>query len=144
MLKLYKTLDGGNVINKTLNHMKDFNIKFKDTTSIISPSINLRIIDDFKITECNYCFIDEFNRYYFIADIQLMNDNIYRLNLECDVLESHKTDILNSYGEIRKTIDRGDYLNFSTNTDVRKDIDIYESEISVDGKKYIILSSIGG
>lgn len=144
MLSLYKTLDSGNVINKTLNHMKDFNIKFKESFSISSPTINLKILDDFEINNVNYAFIDDFNRYYFVTDIQMLSDNIYKLFLDCDVLESFKDDILDSYGEIKKVMGRGDYVQFSTDIDVRKDIDIYESDKAVDGVKYIILSTIGG
>lgn len=144
MLILYKTLDSGNVINKTLHQMGSYVVKFKEKFSITSPSINLRIIDDFPIHDCNYCFIDEFKRYYFIHDIQLISDNIYKLVLECDVLESFKADILNSRGEIEKRVSEGDYSQFSTVVDVRKDIDIYESSKQVDGVKYIILSTIGG
>lgn len=144
MLILYRTMDSANVINKTLYRMKDFPIKLKEKFSLSSPSINLRITDDFPIHECNYCYLEEFNRYYFIHDIQLLSDDVYKLVMECDVLESFKADILNSRGEIEKRVDVGDYSQFSTTLDVRKDIDIYESTKSVDGVKYIILSTIGG
>ena len=144
MLKLYTTMDNVNVINKSLTHMKDFNIKFKEKFSITSPTINLRITDDFPINECNYCYITDFERYYFIQDIEMLTTDIHKLYLECDVLESFKDDILSSYAEIEKSIDTGDYLQSSMDIDVRKDIDIYESSVSVDGQKYIVLSTIGG
>lgn len=144
MLKLYKTLDSGNVINKTLTHLIDFNIKFKDSFSISSPTINLRIKDDFNMGDVNYAYITDFNRYYFVTDIQMLSDDVYKLYLDVDVLESFKDDILNSYGEISKSVEQGDYSQINTNIDVRKDIDIYDSDKSLDGTKYIILSTIGG
>ena len=124
--------------------MKDFEIKFKEKFNITSPTINLRIKDDFAINECNYCYISDFERYYFIQDIEMLTVDIYKLHLECDVLESFKDDILNSHAEIEKVVSSGDYSQVSGEIDVRKDIDIYESGVSVDGVKYIVLSTIGG
>lgn len=144
MLTLYSTLDDVNVINKTMVFLKDFNIKFKDKFSITSPSINLRITDDFNIRESNYCYISDFNRYYFIQDIQMISDDIYVLILECDVLESFKNDILSSVGEINKPIESGDYPNLSTVSEVRKDIDIFESDVKLTLEKSLIVSTIGG
>ena len=66
------------------------------------------------------------------------------LSLECDVLESFKDDILNSYSHYKRIVKQGDYLEFNNINDVRKDIDIYESNVKLDGNKSIIFSSIGG
>lgn len=144
MITLYSTLDDVNVINKTMVFLKDFNIRFKEKFSITSPQINLRITDDFNIHQSNYCYISEFNRYYFIQDIQMISDDIYVLILECDVLESFKNDILSSVGEISKPIQEGDYPSISTNNEVRKEIDIFESDLKLNLQKSIIVSTIGG
>lgn len=144
MLKLYQTTDDENVINKTLNHMKDFNIKFKNQFSIISPEIKLRITDNFEITECNYAYISDFKRYYFITNIQLISDDIYVISLECDVLESFKEDILNSYVKINRALNEGDYIQISNITDLRKEMEMYYSNVTLNSEKTLILTTMGG
>ena len=144
MLKLYTTLDDENVINKTLTHQKNFNIRFKDKFDVITPDIKLRINDGFNIIKCNYAYIEDFNRYYFISKIGMISDDIYIISLECDVLESYKDDILNSLANVTKTIDDGEFYEFSPTTDVRKTIDVYEGEREITLGKNIVLSSIGG
>lgn len=143
-LRLYKTLDGDNVINKTLTLIHTMNIKMKDNVSVTNPIIILSKVDNVNYFECNYCFLSEFNRFYFIREIEVLNNNNYRFILECDVLETFKNDILNSYAEISRTIKQGDYMNINDMLDLRKEIDIYENEIALTNDKNIILSTIGG
>ena len=144
-LKLYQTLDNENVINKLMELKYTIPIKMKDRNSITSPSIVLSDntgIYDFTI--CNYAYLDGFNRYYFIRDIEVLDNSKVRLSLECDVLESFKEDILNSSAEISRTIKQGDFISVGGVTDLRKEIDIYEGDVSFTEGKQIILSTIGG
>lgn len=143
-LRLYRTLDNENVINKNLSLIHTMNIKLKDTVSITNPTLILSEVNGLDYFQCNYCFLSEFNRYYFIRDIELLNNKNYRMQLEVDVLESFKEDILNSYAEISRTIKQGDYMNINDVIDLRKEIDIYENEIALINEKNIILSTIGG
>lgn len=46
-----------------------------------------------QIPTANYCFIDEFNRYYYINDIETINNHLYKLYMTCDVLMSYKDKI---------------------------------------------------
>lgn len=143
-MRLYKTMDNDNVINKELDLLYTFNINLKNTTDIITPIILVNDKKEMNIKQCNYCYLEHFNRYYFIRTIENMNNNVWRLYLECDVLESFKDDILNSRAEYKRKVKQGDYLQFNNINDVRKDIDIYESNVSLNGEKSIIFSSIGG
>jgi len=143
-LKLYQTLDNENVINKSLTLIHTLNIKMKTRNSIVSPIIVLSNAGNKDYTNCNYCHIDTFNRFYFIRDIEILNDTNVQLSLECDVLESFKNDILNSSAEINRALKKGDYVNVNDATDLRKEIDIFESNQSFTEGKNIILSTIGG
>lgn len=49
---------------------------------------------DTNILICNYAYIEEFNRYYFIDDIVVKSTNIYTLVLKLDVLETYRTYLL--------------------------------------------------
>ena len=144
MLKLYVTTDGDNVINKTLQFKKEYPIKFKEQTSITSPIIALQVGNELNILDCNYCYVSEFNRYYFIQDIQVVNKNMYRLTLDCDVLESFKDDILNSYVKINRKLDDGDYTQINNIIDLRKENELYHSDVTLNSEKTLILTTMGG
>ena len=69
------------------------NCVLKESTEIITPVLNLVRFDG--IFSCNYAFIPDFNRYYFINEISVERGNICNISLECDVLTSFKDDIKN-------------------------------------------------
>lgn len=69
------------------------NCLLKDTTEIINPVLNLARFDG--IFGCNYAYIPDFNRYYFINEISVERGNICSISMECDVLTSFKDDIRN-------------------------------------------------
>ena len=143
-MKLYQTLDSNNVINKDKTLKYTTNINLKDRTEIINPAIILNDKGTMNFKECNYCYLADFQRYYFIRSLDNVNSHIWSLSLECDVLESFKDDILNSSAEINRPIKNGDYVNVNDVTDLRKEIDIFESNQSFTEGKNIILSTIGG
>lgn len=142
-LSLYISNDAENVINKVLTFKHETTIKLKETVNISSPTIVLSEIEGVNLLQCNYCFLSKFERYYFIRDIEV-SKNVYVLYLECDVLESFKNDILNSECEYSRIVEQGDFMNFSTVDDVRKEVDIYSNDIELNLSKNIILSTIGG
>ena len=143
-LKLYHTLDNENVINKTLTLIHTMKIKLKDTVSVTNPILILSEVAGVNYFRCNYCYLSEFNRYYFIRDIEVMSTKNYRLQLEVYVLESFKEDILNSVAEVRRGIKQGDYYQTNPKVETLKEIDIYSSEVTLGTSKNIILSTIGG
>lgn len=143
-LSLYISTDDENVINKEMVLQKKIEIKLKDNVDLISPIIILKDDDSLNIMNCNYCYLNELKRYYFIRDIALMNGNMFRLSLECDVIESFKDDILNSQCKYNRIIKDGDFMDFPHDLDLRKDVDIYEGSHELIGNKNIVISTIGG
>ena len=63
----------------------------KTASSIINPVIELKE----NPIEYNYCYIEKFNRYYFISDI-VYGIGTWIVSLNVDVLASFRSDILNS------------------------------------------------
>lgn len=47
------------------------------------------------LIKCNYIYIDEFKRYYYVKNIDCVCNNLYRFDLYCDVLMSFNNDIRN-------------------------------------------------
>lgn len=142
-LILYKTTDDDNVINKDLEFFKSININLKDNVNVTNPDLKLRLnVDDVK--NFNYAEIDLLNRKYFVRDIQNLNNDVWLVRLECDVLETYKDDILNSKASVTRNIGVGDYQDISQEFEVKRDVHIYESNRTLNKEKTMILSTISG
>lgn len=139
IIKLFNTTDSNNTIGKTLTDEQTFDITFKDTFDIINPIVMLK--SDVPIIK-NYAYIPEFGRYYFITSIQIQPNKIYKLYLECDVLESFKNDILASRGLVTRAGEGNQFYDGGLNSEVRKEVGIYESELELELKEEIILVTI--
>ena len=139
--KTYNTNDSTNTINKTLNFISDIDVKFKEEVNIYNPIIMLKYDD---LINFNYMYIDKFKRYYFIEDVEVFPNKIYKLTLKCDVLMSFKDDILYSYGNITSQTNYNDYYNFNYSSEVRKETNIYNSNVVLEDVKSTILCTIGG
>lgn len=143
-MKLYQTYDNENVINKDLLLKYTIDIKLKAITDISTPTIILNDKKTMDFTQCNYCYLEKFKRYYFIRSLESKDNNNWILSLECDVLESFKDDILNSVVEVNRGLKQGEYYQTSVKVETLKDIDIYESDVTLKNEKNIILTTLGG
>lgn len=115
---LYKNSSPDNTINKNLEKIITLEGTLRASTSIINPTINVELVegqslitdnteqyvtDDLNqpigcdiisnIYLCNYAYIPEFKRYYFIIDISTNQNFIFTFKMKCDVLESYKDNI---------------------------------------------------
>ena len=141
-LILYKTTNDRNVINKELTDPKSLDIKLKRDELVESPNISCNRFEG--IQDYNYAYIPNFERYYFIVDSEVLNKRIVRLRLHTDVLETYKTDILNS--TVRASVAEIDsYVNVEPNHDVRVKINklMLENTDFKNSETYI-LTTIGG
>lgn len=68
----------------------DYSCTMIDDTSLMSPTFKLEIAAN-PIGK-NYCYVSDFNRYYFITDIRTYQ-NFWYIECTCDVLASFKTEI---------------------------------------------------
>lgn len=115
-LTLYKNLSEKNKIGKDLHNNLSLNGNLREESSIINPTI---LVEHSNLAGYNYAYIPEFNRYYFITEITSVRNNLWRISLKVDVLESFKTDILNLNCIVDKqqnqsysnNIDDGSYIN---------------------------------
>ena len=91
-LRLYYTNDENNKINKTLTNALLLVGTMRDSSSIINPVI---LVEGASFDGFNYSYIPQFDRYYFIKNVINYRNNLWILELECDVLMSFKSSILN-------------------------------------------------
>lgn len=120
---LMSNLSEKNKINKTLTTIDTLEGSLKEPSSIINPEITIQRSNP---TGFNYCYIPDFERYYFVTNVTVMHSNIIRLSLTVDVLESFKNQILAQTVIIEKNTNQFDpYLmdpnrirNVKTKTDI--------------------------
>lgn len=106
---LYKLESADNVINKTISDPSTMDITLRKGVDIVAPVLRIAYAVGDSPNKYNYCHIPDLGRYYFIRDIQSITSIIWELHLECDVLESYKSEILASNAKFRKVIETGDY-----------------------------------
>ncbi len=141
-LVLYYTRNANNTINKVLENEQIFDIHFKDVADVISPTVKIKHKGKLKV---NYAYIPEFNKYYFIRSSEIYPTNIHTLELETDVLETYKKDILSSQGTVSRSqysnnyFDGGDYR-----AEERQEHIVYESDKEIKFEDNTILVTIGG
>lgn len=91
-ITLYINNSEKNKIGKNLTNDFSLSGALRDATNIINPVI---LIELNEIGNYNYCYIPDFNRYYFITDITVIRTGLFAISLMVDVLESFKSDIKN-------------------------------------------------
>lgn len=94
----YETQDSDNTLGKTLEKPVTLQIRLKDYFNVITPTI--QVLDWGK--EKNFLYIPALKRYYFIRSHTILTREVAELNLEVDVLESWKEDILKQVIRVRK------------------------------------------
>lgn len=141
IIKLYNTNSDNNKLNKVLTNEIIIDIKLKNDTDIIRPTIFLY---SETLINSNYCYIPEFNRHYYINSITTNPNKVFKLELEVDVLMSFKNDILNSYAYVIQQTNYNNYYNSSYQSEVRKEVDYYYSDVTLSDEKSLILVTVGG
>lgn len=81
-----------NRIGKNLTNAFTLSGTLREQTNVIEPDILITMGNP---TEFNYAYIPAFKRYYFIKDITSVRNDLWRLHLVVDTLETYKTEILN-------------------------------------------------
>lgn len=68
--------------------------------SIINPTID--IVDSTFNVNCNYIYITDLNRYYFVNNITALNNGRWQLNCHIDVLMSYADEIKQQQATFRR------------------------------------------
>lgn len=99
-ITLYKNLSEKNHVDKDITKIgDDVTGNLRSDCSIIDPVVLLeREID---LTNCNYAYIAEFGRYYFINNV-VIKGKCYELNMHVDVLSTYKDVIRSNSGVVSR------------------------------------------
>ena len=95
-LILYKNKAESNRLDKSdyLEKIYELDGTLRDKCSIISPIIQVQLVELTKICQCNYAYIADFGRYYYIDDVVGEYNSIVTLYMRSDPLMSFKDPIL--------------------------------------------------
>ena len=140
IIKLYNNNSEKIAVNKDITELMSLNGILRDNTSIQNPVITLnRNISD--LINCNYVFISDFKRYYYVNNITSVKQNLTQLDLSCDVLMSFKDDILKQTAIIKKQQDNWNlYIDdgsFSAQQNSRVQIKSFPN--SIEGESYVLV-----
>lgn len=143
-ITLYINKSEKNKIGKNLSNDFPLSGALRDATNIINPVI---LIELNEIGNYNYCYIPEFNRYYFITDITVIRTGLFAISLMVDVLESFQTSIKNLSVILLNTQNVGssNYLSspvFRNNVKSKTDIINFPNGLNDSGE--FILITAGG
>ena len=107
-LQIYDNNSNTNVINKKITLVDTLNFNLKADNSILQPILILK-----NYNSGNYCYIKEFNRYYYISDIRVLTGGLYQLQLEVDVLMTYKNEIMTKPITTQKIVQIPNDVDFS-------------------------------
>ena len=142
-LVLYKNISSDNTINKVLTNGTVFNINLKRETDILNPDLFLVKLTGVDYNDFNYAEIVELKRFYFIDSISSVNASLFKLECSTDVLETYKTEILNSEASFKKSIQVGDYGEVDLKTSTKKLLEYFDSDLELEPSNDVILSVLG-
>ena len=92
-LKLYNNLSDKIVVDKNITQIgSDLNGTLRENCSVIDPVIKVEGVVGSNLPICNYAYIEEFARYYYITNIVCVG-NLFELHMHVDVLMSYRGDI---------------------------------------------------
>lgn len=89
---LYNNQSELNKVGKNLVTLVSSSVILKDETSIIDPVL---ILTGQMPMICNYLYLQETQRYYFVNNITSVRNNVWELSCHVDVLESFQNGIKN-------------------------------------------------
>lgn len=105
-LKLYKNSSENNDVSKTLTDEHKVTGYSRSVVDMLNPVIELAGIE---VNSYNYCYVQELNRYYYIENITISPNGVYRLSMRIDVLMTYRDDIMASHGLITKNREYNPY-----------------------------------
>lgn len=140
---MYHTTSPNNKIGKTLTDESSYDCKFKkdSTCDVLNPVV---YIYSENYIDFNFAYIEQFHRYYFVNNVVIFPNNIYKLELSVDVLDSYKDSILSSNVVVtQNTNSNSDFNSDFKNLETMEHTIVY-SDTTIEYTKNIILVTLGG
>lgn len=149
-IRLYLNKSQENVIGKDIELVETIRGNFRGGVALDTPTIVIKNLNFFNY---NYCYIEELNTYYFIDNINIINNKCIELQLREDVLMTYQDYIRKIECVIaRNEYDYNNYLadeEISTTIDVENEFDVvmespFLNSMDRDIYPYNIVVLVGG
>ncbi len=102
-----------NVVDKSFTVKKTIsNYTLLDICDLLHPVVRIDITD-FDYQNCNYMYISEFNRYYYVKSVTL-NNAVVNIEGDVDVLKSYANQIKSSYAIAKRCNIENRYIQDSS------------------------------
>ena len=89
-IKLYYTSSENNQLSKELTLTRTLIGTLRNESDIVHPRV---LLEAASLNDSNYAYISEFNRYYYIREIESIRNGIWLVTFETDPLMSFKNNI---------------------------------------------------
>lgn len=103
---LYTNFSDNRYLSKNITKIMELSCHVKDACSVESPRVVLTDVLGGKLSICNYAYIQDFTRYYYIKDIVADTAGRIELQLQCDVLMTYAGQIRS----INTVVDRQEFV----------------------------------
>lgn len=90
------------VVNKNLTLLGSGDCAVKGECSILSPTFTITGMSDSTAARCNYIYIPNWNRYYYVDDINAEVGRGFEISCHVDVLKTYASQIKSLNGFIRR------------------------------------------
>lgn len=106
-LELYTIADDPRVVSKTVGTaVASFADVPRASVTVMGGTVTVESATS--LAGCNYAYISDFNRYYFIDQITAVREGLWSISLRVDVLMSFASDITALTGTINRNEDLAD------------------------------------
>lgn len=89
-ITFYINYDEKNKLSKNLSNPTPIDGTLREPASITHPVLTVQADS---MVGLNYCYIPQFDRYYFVEDVVAMTDTIWKISCKVDVLQSFRNEI---------------------------------------------------
>lgn len=100
MIDVYVNSSDPKAVNKNLQFVRSLKYTIKESSNVVDPVLYVKYNTD--LLTCNYCYVEEFNRYYYVRNITVSNKHTIELELMVDVLMSYADQIKGMYALVTK------------------------------------------
>lgn len=105
---LMYTESPNNMLVKEYDIIDGFSGTMRASISALKPVIDVEISNTLGVMHANYAYIQEFGKFYFIRNKTNVLNDMWRFELEEDVLMTYYGDILNTNGVVERQRDNYD------------------------------------
>lgn len=144
-VKFYTISDFNNTLDRQIGTGTEVEIKIKSQNfNLLKPTFLFSLTLN-NLFAYNYIYVPNFKRYYFIRDIEIIANGLYKISCVVDVLKTYADLIKNSSVLVTKSTDFNKFVNIGYETTVKKEITVVPINIKLNkAGTNILLANKGG